>query len=480
MYLNFSYIFIILISIFHFQFTLSSICSQYYSFQSQYYQCECEDILHYDQSSVSLKCNSYSMIPNLISNINYHKIELESCTNDLNLNDQSFHNLTIQMLRIRHCNLVNLNERTFSNIKQLEKFYLENSTIKLFNGNFQDIFSSNSFYFLKSLTLKKIHYYQRYQNKKKLNFELLLKQLPYLYRLELINIYIDDYRYVDINVLGQHLTYLNLVNTHQNTLIPIEYLPLLERLLLRYLPNIFRTQPLISSLKKLKYLKYILFEHNQIKTIENLQSNTIDDIDLSSNLIETIHPYTFEYVPKLRQLILTGNPLNYIDQNAFCGIKNFQRLSIRIKHRRISPLDNCLLIHYPHLHIIQTSQTKLQCNCQLMNIFHLKRQENILVNRVLKLNQICLYNDTRTFKQQENLIHLYELENHLNCSSFHPCEPICQSRQRKMSLSAVTTILPYTQVKPKHTSLSLSISLYSFSTNQLLLLLLAFFVFVNM
>jgi len=371
MYLSSNLFSIILILFFNFHFSSSSICSEYYSSPS----CECEDITYNDQYYISLKCTS---LPNLITNINYRTIEFETCIEDLNFEKKPFNDLTINILRIRHCNLIHLNDQSFINIKEFEKFYLENSTIKsllTLNGNFQDIFSSNSFQLLKSLTLKNIHYHQTNFHDKKLNFELLLQQLPRLYRLELMNIYLDDYRYYDIKSIGQYLTYLSLTNTHQISLVPIEYLKSLERLLIRHLPEIFHTQPLISSLGKLKHLKYILFEHNQLKTIENLQSYTIDDIDLSSNLIESIHEYTFEHVPKLRQLTLTGNPLNYIDKNAFCGIENLQRLSINIKHRLISPLDNCILIHYPHLQIIQDSQTKFQCNCQLMNIFHIQKQQ---------------------------------------------------------------------------------------------------------
>ncbi|CAF3083277.1 unnamed protein product, partial [Rotaria sp. Silwood2] len=362
MYLKSNYFLIFLLILFNIHISLSSICSKYYSLQ-QSQLCECEDNINNDEFSISLKCISLSIIPNFFRNISYHTIEFESCLNDLNFINQSFNNLTIKILRIRHCNLLNINDQTFLNIKQFEKFLLENSTIlslKTLNENFQDIFSINSFYKLKSLTLKNIHYYY----KQKLNLEFLLQQLPYLHRLELINIYIDDYRYYDIQTIGQYLTYLSLTNTHQNSLVPIEYLISLERLLIRHLPNIFHTQTLIYSLRKLSYLKYILFEHNQLKSIENLQSNTIDDIDLSSNLIETINEYTFEYVPKLRHLTLTNNPLNSIDKNAFCGIENLQRLSIHIKHTQISPLDNCLLMNYPNLQIIQDNQIKFECNCQ--------------------------------------------------------------------------------------------------------------------
>ncbi|CAF4875909.1 unnamed protein product, partial [Rotaria socialis] len=65
---------------------------------------------------------------------------------------------------MHHCNLLNINDQTFANIKQLEKFTLENSTIislKISNENFQELFSMNSFQKLKSLTLKNIHYHQK-------------------------------------------------------------------------------------------------------------------------------------------------------------------------------------------------------------------------------------------------------------------------------------------------------------------------------
>jgi hypothetical protein len=461
MYLSSDFFSIILILLFNLHLSSSSICSEYYSSQS----CECEDTSYNGQSYISLKCSNF---PNLISNINYRTIEFETCLNDLNFENKPFNDLIINIIRIRHCNLINLNDQSFINIKEFEKFYLENSTIKFLttiNRNFQDIFLSNSFQTLKSLTLKNIHYHQSYTHDKKLNLEYLLQQLPRLYRLELINIYLDNYRYIDIHSIGQYLTYLSLTNTHQTSLIPIEYLKSLERLLIRHLPEIFHTQPLISSLKKLKHLKYILFEHNQLKSIENLQSNTIDDIDLSSNLIESINEYTFEHVPKLRQLTLTGNPLDFIDKNAFCGIENLQRLSINIKHRLISPLDNCILINYPHLQIIQDSQTKFQCNCELMNIFHLQRQQSNDINRIFKLNQFCLFQN-QTIKQ----INLYELENYFNCSSFNSCNRLCQDR--KMKILSTTLSSRIQQINPKYSSLSTS--LYSFFSYLHFLLLLFF------
>jgi hypothetical protein len=468
MYLSSDLFSVILLILFNLHLSSSSsICSEYYSSPQQ---CECEDLSTNGQFSISLKCNGHSNLPILLSNLNYQTIEFESCLEDLNFDTKPFYDLTINTLRIRHCNLRNLNDQSFANINQFEKFFLENSTIKSLSnpdGNFQDIFSSKSFQILKSLTLKNIHYHQIHKHDKKLNLEVLLQQLPRLYRLELTNIYLDNYRNYDIQSIGQYLTYLSLTNTHQTSLLPIEYLPSLQRLLLRHLPDIFHTQPLIASLGKLKHLKYILFEHDQLKTIEHLQSNTIDDIDLSSNLIESIDDYTFENVPKLRQLTLSGNPLNSIEKNAFCGIENLQRLSIHIKHTQLSPLDNCILLNYPQLQIIQDSQTKLQCNCQLMNIFDLKRQQTNEINRIFKLNQVCMFKN-ETFKQQT--IQLYELENYFNCSTFTQCNRSCQ--ERKVKAGTMISSSSHIQVNPKYSSLSTS--LYSGFSYALFLLLLAF------
>jgi hypothetical protein len=442
MYLSSNLISILLILLLNLHFS-SSICSEYYSSQTDQQPCECEDYSNNGQSYISLKCIGYSNIQNLKSNINYRTVEYEFCSEDLNFDNKPFNDLTINILRIRHCNLINLNDQSFQNLKQFEKFYLENSTIKSLStsdGNFQDIFSSNSFQILKSLTLKTVHYHQTEQHDKKLNLEFLLQQLPNLYRLELTNIHLDNYRYYDIQ--------------------------LVERLLLRHLPEIFHTQPLISSLRKLEKLKYILFEHDQLKSIEDLQSNTIDDIDLSSNLIQSIDEYTFEHVPKLRQLTLTANPLNSIDKNAFCGIENLQRLSIHIKHTQISPLDNCILLNYPNLQINQDSQTKFQCNCELMNIFHLKRQQSNDINRIFKVNQICLLkNDTN----KSPGLQLYELENYFNCSSVNQCNRLCQDRKIK-SLPIIKS--SYDQVNLKYSSLSTP--LYSFFSYSFFLLLLGF------
>ncbi|CAF1203325.1 unnamed protein product [Rotaria sp. Silwood1] len=472
MYLKMNYFLIFLLILLNIHIILSSICSKYYPLQD-IPSCECEEHNN-EQLSISLKCLNLSIIPNFYINLYYHTIEFELCLNDLNFLNQTFMNLTINIIRIRHCNLFNINDQTFLNIKYLEKFLIENSTIlslKTSNENLQDIFSINSFYKLKTLTLKNIHYYHKY----KLNFELLLEQLPYIHRLELINIYIDNYRYYNIKNIGKYLTYLSLTNTHQTNIIPIDYLISLERLLIRYLPDIFHTQTLIYSLKNLLNLKYILFEHNQLKIIENLQSKTIDDIDLSSNLIEHINEYTFKYVPKLRHLTLTNNPLNKIDKNAFCGIENLQRLSINIKHKYISPLDNCILINYPYLQIIQDNQIKLQCNCQLMNIFHLQRYDNININRLFKINQMCIINNNNTLENK--YINLYELDNYLNCSlSLNQCENLCQEKQTNINLF-------HLQAKTKSIS-SLSISLYSIFSYYLhffiiVVVIMRFFVFVN-
>lgn len=420
----------------HLSTTLASICSEE-NYSSQ--QCECEEIFSNNEIYLALKC---SIFPQLKTHINYRSIEFEFCSNDLDFSQQTFENLTINILRIRHCNLLNLNEQTFANIKQFEKFYFENSTIKSLTtheNNFQDIFSINSFQTLKFLTLKSIHYHQTHVHDKKLNFEYLLQQLPNLHRLELTNILLDSYRYTNVQLVGQKLTYLSLTNTHQTSLVPIEYLSSLEQLLIRQLPEIFKTQPLIKSLKKLKFLKYILFEHNDIKSIDSLESTSLDDIDLTSNSIETIDEYTFEHVPKLRQLTLTNNPLNQIDKNAFCGVEKLQRLSIHIKHRQISPLDNCFLINYPYLKIIQDNQMKFSCNCQLLNIY---QEKNRTINRIFKSHQNCLL--------ENQFVQFYELEQRLNCSMnpFEQCEPICQKRRVKV----LSTHIEHIQGKDNHST----------------------------
>lgn len=400
-----------LILLFYLTISSSTICPEDNS-------CECEELSsNHGQISLALKCTH---LPTLKSNVHYRTIEFESCSKDLNFAHQPFNDLTLNILRIRHCHLIHLNEQTFANIHQLEKFYLENITMKS-DGKFQEIFSAHSFRTLKSLSLRTIDIHHE-----KLQFDYLLQQLPRLNRLELSHIHLDN-THQQYHNLGQELTYLSLTNTHQTHLIPIESFPLLESLLIRHLPEVFHTQPLISSLGKLKHLKYILFEHNQLKSIDQLRSNSIDDIDLSSNEIEFIYEYTFEHVPQLRQLTLTGNPLQSIDQNAFCGIKHLQRLAIHNKHRLISPLNNCLLIHYPHLQIIQDSQMKFSCNCQLYEVFQHKREQTKEVNRLFKLNQVCFY-ENRT-------MNLYELPRHLNCSAESVCPRGCQERRLKSASS---------------------------------------------
>lgn len=443
----------------------SSLCSHYYPSQPKQSSCECEDLTTNGQASVAIKCLGSTTIPRLIPDLHYQKIDFESCLEDLNFGEKLFTNIIINVLRIRHCNFFDLTERTFANINELEKFHLENSTIKSSfspTGNFQDLFASNSFQNLRSLTLKQVHYHQTMRHDQKINLELLLQQLPKLYRLELMNIHLDNYRHQHIQSIGQHLTHLSLANTHQTSLLPLEYLASLERLLIRHLPELFRTSVLISSLAKLPKLKYVLFEHNQLTTIEHLRSASIDDIDLSSNLIERIDGYTFEHVPKLRQLILTGNPLNSIDQHAFCGIEHLQRLSIHIKHRSISPLNECLLLDYPQLQIIQDSQTKFQCNCQLVHVARLKRQQSKEINRLLKLNDVCLATN-------QQVVNLYELEKTLNCSATEHCRPACQERKVK---SSQTKLSPSTSLNGKNNAAGHL--LYSCLSQLVLLLFLAF------
>ena len=481
MYSIFSFI-ILTISLSHTQSSSNPRCAQYYPYDAQRQQCECDDI---PTKGVSLKCIGHAYVPHFFPDIHYHMIELESCSRDLYIGDKTFADLNIHTLRLRHCNLIGLNEQSFSNINYLEKFIIENSTIKgllTVSGNFQDIFHANSFQKLKLLILKRIHYHQPHKHDKKLNLELLLKQLPKLNRLELIYIYMDNYRYHNLTSIGENLTYLKLINTNQRSLLPIEYLSSLERLIFLYLPKIFHTQPLISSIKQLKRLKYIDFAHNKLTNINDLQSNTIDQIDLRSNLIESIEEYTFEHLPKLRILTLTDNPLQYIDKNAFCGIEKFERLYINIrKSNQISPLDNCILLSHPNLDIIQDSQTKLQCNCRLLNVFQMKLGRTTQINRLFEPNHACIVtNDTllqlNYYSQLTNYINLpigiYELKEHLNCSSNDPCDHLCQQRKIQTTLSPIEKNKIDVKIKTKTTSLSMS--LYSFSSYALLLLLLAF------
>ncbi|CAF4319257.1 unnamed protein product, partial [Rotaria sp. Silwood2] len=429
--------------------TSNSLCAQHYPYDVQQQQCECEDI---PGKGISLKCIGHSYVPHFLPNIQYHVIELESCSQDLYIGDKTFADLNINSLRLRHCNLVGLNEESFSKINHLEKFIIENSTINSLttsSGNFQDIFFSDSFRTLKLLTLKKVHYHQSHKHDKKLNLELLFNQLKQLNRLELINIYIDNYHYHNLTFIGQNLTYLKLISTHQTSLLPIEYFKSLESLVLLHLPQIFHTQPLISSIKKLKHLKYIDFGHNRLTHINGLQSNTIDQIDLASNLIEFIDEYTFEHLPKLRTLTLTGNPLQYIDKNAFCGIENFKHLYINIqKLNQVSPLDNCILLSHPNLIIGQDSQTKFQCDCQLMNIYQLQKKETKEINRLFKLSQACIVTNntllqSNYYQQLTNHlnspIYIHELGNYLNCSLDDQCDRLCQERKIKTTLAPIPT-----------------------------------------
>ncbi|CAF0740850.1 unnamed protein product [Rotaria sordida] len=458
------------------------LCAQYYPYDVQQQQCECEDIA---TKGISLKCIGHSYVPHFLPNIQYHVIELESCSQDLQIGDKTFADLNINTLRLRHCNLIGLNEESFSKINHLEKFIIENSTINSLttsSGNFQDIFYSDSFKTLKLLTLKNIHYHQLHKHDKKLNLELLLNQLQQLNRLELSNIHIDNYHYHNLTSIGQNLTYLKLINTHQTSLLPIERLKSLERLILLHLPKIFETQSLISSIKKLKHLKYIDFGHNRLTHINDLQSNTIDQIDLTSNLIEFIDEYTFEHLPKLQALTLTGNPLKYIDKNAFCGIENLERLYIKDpKTNEISPLDNCILLSHPNLDIKQENQAKFQCNCQLWHIYQLQKKHKKEINRLFTLNHVCIVTNntllqSNYYQQLKNHLnsplYINELVNYLNCSLNDQCDRLCQERKIKTTLPPIQTQKTNVIIQKKHTSLSTS--LYSFFSYILFLLLLAF------
>lgn len=482
------YFFILIISLTNGQSSsTTSLCAQYYPIEYQQQQCECDDMIENGQTFLSLKCTGHSHVPHFLPHIRYQTIELESCSQDLHVGDKTFADLNINTLRFRHCNLIGLNEESFSKINHLERFIIENSTINSLvttHGNFQEIFYSDSFQTLKSLTLKNVHYHQIHKHDKKLNFEFLLNQLPQLHRLELINIYLDNYRYENLtSSIGHHLTYLKLINTHQISLIPIESLKSLESLILINLPKIFHSQPLISSINQLEKLRYIDFTNNQLTNINDLQSKTIDQIDLSTNLIHFIDEYTFEHVPKLLTLTLTGNPLEFIDKNAFCGIKNFQRLQLKLqKQTQIFPLNNCILLSHPNLDIKIDSQTKFQCNCQLTNIFEIKRREPKKINRLLKPNDLCIVTNNTLIdaKDKQQIInhfnlplHIYELNNYLNCSEKNSCENLCKERKLK------TTTLPAikihkTNIDIQTKGLSVSISLYSFFSHLLLLLLLAF------
>ena len=466
----------------------SSLCTQYYSHDVQQQQCECEDITRNGVVSVSLKCLGHSYVPHFLPNIHYQLIELESCSQDLQIGDKTFADLNINTLRLRHCNLIGLNEESFAKINHLEKFFIENATISSLataTGNFQEIFQADSFQTLKSLNLKHLHYHQLHKHDKKFNLELLLDKLPNLHRLELLNVYLDNYHHQRSNATSRSLTYLKLINTHQTSLLPIESLPALESLILVHLPEVFRSQPLLSSIKALPRLKYIDFSQDQLTTIDGLQSKSIDQIDFSANMIESIDEYAFEQVPKLRTLTLNGNPLKSIDRNAFCGIEKLQRLYINIqKHSQASPIHNCLLLDSPQLDIKQDSQSKLQCNCHLVHLFQLKRQQTPDLNRLLKPNDVCLVSnqtlqESKNFQQLSNHlnlpIYIYELENYLNCSlNEQQCHPACQQRRVKVLTTLANTLSAVSTERPNAKNASRSTSIDAFFSYTLFLLLLAF------
>lgn len=472
------------------QSSASSLCLQYYppnGHHQQQQQCECEDVINNGTTQITLKCSGHSYVPHFLPNIHYQTIELDSCSQDLHVGDKTFADLNINTLRFRHCNLVGLNEESFSKINYLEKFSIENSTITSLStssGNFQDIFYADSFRTLKSLTLNNVHYHQLNKHDKKLNFEFLLHQLPHLHRLELKNIYLDNYRFHNFTSIGQHLTYLKLINTHQTTLLPIDSLQYLESLILIHIPQIFHNQALIGLIKNLKKLKYLDLTDNQLKNLTDLQSKSIDQIDLNSNLIESIDEFTFEHVPKLRMLTLTDNPLHTIHKNAFCGVTKLERLHLNNPHGNpLSPLDNCLLLSHPHLKIKPDNQAKLQCNCQLIHIYQLKRQKSREINHLLTPNQMCIVTNNTLVDARDSQVlmkyfnqpvHVYELESYLNCSIANPCDPFCQERKIRLT----TTIIPIKvhqgkiDIHGKFTSFS--ISLFTFYSQTLSLLLLAF------
>lgn len=466
----------------------SSLCTQHHSHDVQQQQCECEDTLRNGVASVSMKCLGHAYVPHFLPNLHYHLIELESCPQDLQIGDKTFADLNINTLRLRHCNLIGLNEESFAKINHLEKFFIENATISALatsTGNFQEIFQADSFQTLKSLNLKNVHYHQLHKHDKKFNLELLLDTLPNLHRLEFLNVYLDNYRHQRSNATSRSLTYLKLINTHQTSLLPIELLPALESLILVHLPEIFRTQPLLASIKRLPKLRYIDFSHDQLTAIDDLQSKSIDQIDLSSNLIESIDEYAFEHVPKLRTLTLNGNPLKSIDRNAFCGIENLQRLYINIqKHSQTSPINNCLLLDSPQLDIKQDSQSKLQCNCHLVHLFQLKRQQKQDLNRLLSPNDVCLVSN-QTLLESKNVqqlsnhlnlpIYIYELENYLNCSlNEQQCQRACQQRRVKVLTTLANTLSSVSTEKLHAKTSSRSTSIDAFFSYTHFLLLLAF------
>jgi hypothetical protein len=466
----------------------SSLCTQYHSHDIQQQQCECEDKTLNGVASVSMKCLGSAYVPQFLPNIHYQSIELESCPQDLQIGDKTFADLNINTLSLRHCNLIGLNEESFANINHLEKFVIENATISALatsTGNFQETFQADSFQTLKSLNLKNVRYHQLHKHDKKFNLELLLDKLPNLHRLEFHNVYLDNYRHHRSNVTSRSLTYLKLINTNQNSLLPIESLPALESLILVHLPEIFRSQPLLASIKQLPKLKYIYFSHDQLTSIDDLQSNSIDQIDFSSNLIESIDEYAFEHVPKLRTLTLNGNPLKSIDRNAFCGIENLQHLYVNIqKHSQTSPINNCLLLDSPQLDIKQDSQSKLQCNCHLVHLFQLKREQKQDLNRLLKPNDVCLVSnqtllESKNLQQLSNHLHqpiyTYELENYLNCSSNEQqCQRACQQRRVKVLTTLANTLSSLSTEKLHAKKSSRSTSLDAFFSYTLFLLLLAF------
>ncbi|CAF1533799.1 unnamed protein product [Didymodactylos carnosus] len=394
---------------------------------------------------ILLQCDHFTYVSPFLTTIKHENIQIDSCTESIRIGDKTFADLTINTLRFRLCNLTDLNDQSFSKIKLLEKFSIENSTIK---PQFpQTIFNADSFQTLKSLSLKNIYYmYDGINNRKKLNLDDLLKQLPLLIRLEVQNVVLDNDQLLSSSssnhLIGQNLKHLSLTNTKQSSLQFDRFINL-EKLIIISNPQLLLNLSTIN-ISNLKRLQYLALENNQLKFVPNdLNSISLQELDLSSNLIDNINEFQFEHLTQLKILHLNNNPIKYIHKNAFCSLNKLERLYIHIKHKFISPLSNCILLYKPTLQIEQQIHTRPQCDCSLLQLIEYLKQNDEYIKKYLK-HGCTITNETmkyvKTYQQQQYLQRLTTpvpialLEKYLYCNDEQDkCGTPCQYSLKKLT-----------------------------------------------
>lgn len=140
--------------------------------------------------------------------------------------------------------------------------------------------------------------------------------------------------------------------------------------------NEIRDMEVFTFLEKLQFLQILNLKENKIKELPNLQTNSLTELYLEANSIETCINYTG--LPKLRKLNLNQNRLKsceglinmpeleviYLNENNIKSMKGLEKLpklrKLRLKNNKIENLVNEELPDLPSLEKLNISENKIK------------------------------------------------------------------------------------------------------------------------